>query len=525
MTAGSSKSYDLVVIGTGMGGGTLAAALGDTGLRILLLERGDFLPCEEENWRPDAVFLERRYRTREFWLDEDGRPFVPALHPWVGGNTKVYGAALVRMRREDFHPREHIDGVTPGWPIAYEDLEPHYCLAEHLYLVHGESGTDPTEPPRSRPYPYPPVPHEPYVAELAERLRAAGARPSPLPLGVDVRPHGRCIRCRTCDGFPCRVLAKADADVRGVRPALGFPTVELMTRAFARRLLTDASGRRIRAVEVETGGKVREIAAEEFVVAGGAVHTAALLLRSANDRHPRGLANGADVVGRHLMAHHHTLLMAIDRERPNPTTFQKTLAVFDFYHGTPDVPFPAGSLQLIGKRTAETVRLAFPELTAEEAHELAAHSVDWWLLTEDLPDPENRVTLTSDGAIQVRWRPANRRAHEALRRAAEELLSSCGYREFLVQPIGLDGIAHYCGTVRFGDDPATSALDPVCRAWEVENLWVVDGSVFPTSGAVNPALTIAALALRTAEELRRRFGIQRSIHETIERLVNGIERD
>lgn len=513
--------YDLVVIGTGMGGGTLLAGLCDSGLRILAIERGDFLPSEEQNWQVDAVFGARRYRTCETWLDGQGRWFVPNLHPWVGGNTKVYGAALVRLRREDFAPVEHAEGISPGWPITYEELEPYYCLAEQLYLVHGSSGEDPTEPPRSCPYPYPPVPHEPVVAELAAQLRQAGLHPSALPLGIDLRLNGRCLRCSTCDGFPCRVHAKADADVRAVRPALQFPTVELRPRTVARRLLTDANGRRIRAVEVESGGEVFEILAEQFVVAAGAVHSAALLLRSANDTHPHGLANRSGTVGRFLMAHHNTLLMAIDRGRLNTTTFQKTLAIFDFYWRTPAFPYPAGSLQLIGKRSPETVALSFPALTMDEARDIAAHSVDWWLLSEDLPHPENRVTVRSDGHIQVTWHPTNGAAHTALLRAAREVLEACGYREFLVQSIGLDGVAHYCGTVRFGNDPATSALDPSCRAWEIDNLWVVDASVFPSSGAVNPALTIAALALRAADHLRRQFGIATPVRETVQRLTGA----
>ncbi len=518
---GGQRRIDVVVIGTGMGEGTLAAALCDTGLRVLLVERGDVLPTEEENWRVDAVFGRRRYRTRETWFDGRGRPFTPNLHPWVGGNPKVYGAALLRLRQEDFQPVEHVAGLSPGWPISYEELEPYYCLAEQLYGVHGKSGDDPTEPPRSCPYPYPPVPHEPLVQDVADRLRQLGLHPAALPLGLDRSARGRCLLCRTCDGLPCHVLAKADADVRAVRPALTFPTVELRPRTFARRLLLDARGQRIRAVEVETEGTVYEVAAEQFVLACGAVHSAALLLRSATSRHPRGLANSSGVVGRFLMTHHNTLLMAIDRRRRNTTTFQKRLALFDFYRGTPDFPYPAGSLQLVGRRPPETVLASFPHLGVRGAREIVTHSVDWWVLSEDLPEPGNRITVSVGGQIRIHWQPSNGAAHRALLRAVKAVLRHCGFREFLEQPIGLDGVAHFCGTVRFGNDPATPALDPTCRAWEIEHLWVADASVFPSSGAVSPALTIAALALRTAEFVRQRFGIHSPLSATIDRVMHS----
>ena len=307
-----SISYDIVIIGTGAGGGTLAYALRDSGARVLLVERGDFLPQEPQNWQPAEVFDQRRYKPPEDWLDAQGRPFHPGVHYFVGGNTKVYGAALPRFRREDFRAIEHEGGTSPAWPIGYDDLEPYYAAAERMYMVHGEPGQDPTEPPRAGPFPFPAVPHEPYIEDLAARLRAQGAHPFALPMGIDLRPGGRCVRCKTCDGFPCKVLAKGDAEVCAVRPALSSERVTLWTRAYARRLLTDPSGRRVTALEVERDGTLLTVSAELFVVSCGAANSAALLLRSASGMHPNGLANSSGLVGRNYMVHNNTALMAVD---------------------------------------------------------------------------------------------------------------------------------------------------------------------------------------------------------------------
>lgn len=493
--------YDIVVIGTGMGGGTLARALAGSEARILLVERGDYLPQEPENWSPAAVFLENRYKARETWVDGEGTPFKPGVHYVVGGNTKVYGAAQVRLRREDFAELEHEGGTSPAWPIRYEELEPYYARAEELYLVHGEAGADPTEPPRSGPYPYPPMPGDPYMEDLAARFRTQGLRPFPLPVGVDWRPGGRCIRCRTCDAFPCRVLAKADADVCGVRPALERPNVELWTHAHARRLLTDPSGRTVTKLEVERGGERREIAAGTFVVACGAVNSAALLLRSANGAHPHGLANASGLVGRNYMVHNNSVLIGVDPRRKNPTVFQKSFAINDFYLRGPDFPYPLGNLQPVGKVQAAMLAAEVPRVPRPILGAMAARSTDWWVMSEDPPDPDNRVTLASDGTIQVHWRPNNNVAHERLMREAKRMLREAGYPILLARRMGIATNSHQVGTLRFGDDPATSVLDPWCKAHDLDNLYVVDASFFPSSAAVNPALTIAAQALRVAERM------------------------
>ena len=318
-----SEQFDLVIIGTGAGGGTLAYALRQSRLRILLVERGDFLPQEPQNWQPVEVFDRRRYKPDELWYGADGKPFHPGVHYFVGGNTKVYGAALPRLRVQDFGAIEHEGGTSPAWPISYDELEPFYARAEEIYAVHGAPGEDPTEPPRSGPFPFPEVPHEPYIEDLSERLYRQGLHPFHYPMGIDLRDSGRCIRCKTCDGFPCQVLAKSESDVNCVRPALESTTITLWTNTLAHRLITDDTGKRVVGVELERGGERFMVNADRFVVACGAVNSALLLMRSANDRHPNGLANSSGLLGRNYMVHNNTALMAVDPLRRNATVFQK----------------------------------------------------------------------------------------------------------------------------------------------------------------------------------------------------------
>jgi choline dehydrogenase-like flavoprotein len=424
----------------------------------------------------------------------------------VGGNTKVYGAALPRFRNQDFSNLEHEGGISPAWPVTYEEFEPYYCRAEQMLLVHGEPGTDPTEPPRSAPFPFPAVPHEPYIEDLKRRLERQGLHPFFLPLGIDLRQDGKCIRCKTCDGFPCKVNAKADAEISCVRPALASENIELMTRAFVRRLITGPSGKRVTEVEIERDGESLRISADTFVVSCGAVNSAALLLRSASSLHPNGLANSSRLVGRNYMVHNNTALMAVHPFRVNPTTFQKTMAVNDFYfHGEEDYRFPLGNLQLLGKLQAGMLTANQRWVPKPILREFAKRSVDWWVMTEDLPDPENRIILGSGGRIEVRFRPNNLRAHERLIQAARGMLRRAGYPIVITQRMGIETNSHQCGTARFGTDPAKSVLDPFCRSHDVTNLFVVDSAFFPSSSAVNPALTIAAQALRVADHLLGRI--------------------
>ena len=228
-------TYDVIIIGSGAGGGTLARHLAPSGKRILLLERGDWLPREPQNWLAQDVFVDNRYVSEDTWYDEKGKPFQPQIHYFVGGATKLYGAALYRLRPGDFGELQHHDGVSPAWPISYDELEPYYTKAEHYYEVHGNHGEDPTEGFASAQYPFPAVSHEPRIQQLSDDLEAAGFHPFHAPCGIRLNesnmPYSACVRCANCDGFVCAVHGKSDAEVLGVRPALEHPNVELVTNA------------------------------------------------------------------------------------------------------------------------------------------------------------------------------------------------------------------------------------------------------------------------------------------------------
>jgi choline dehydrogenase-like flavoprotein len=511
------EHYDVIIIGTGAGGGTLAYRLAPTGKRILLLERGGYLRREPENWDSREVFGKARYKTKEEWFDKEGKPFHPGQHYYVGGQTKFYGAILFRLREEDFGEVRHHGGISPAWPISYMDLERYYYEAEHLYYVHGIRGEDPTEPPASAPYPYPAVSHEPRIQKLHDDLERRGLNPFHLPVGVRLdeadAERSTCIRCTRLDGFPCMVDGKADSHVCAIRPALQHDNVTLLTNAYVEQLDTDASGRSVTRVVVERNGTREEFSADVVVVACGAVNSATLLLRSANDRHPNGLANSSDVVGRHYMAHINSAVIAISKE-PNPTRFQKTLGVNDFYWGADDFDFPLGHIQMLGKSDGGILRAGAPKgVPGPVLDYIGRHAVDFWLTTEDLPQPSNRVTLDRQGRVHVSYSNVNLEPHRRLLAKLKGLLTHLDMREHLIpnqlirdERIPIAGVAHQCGTVRFGSDPATSALDVNCKAHDVDNLYVVDTSFFPSSSAVNPALTAMANALRVGDHLIERLG-------------------
>jgi choline dehydrogenase-like flavoprotein len=491
---------DVVVIGSGMGGGTTAHALARRGVDVLILERGERLPREPENWSPRAVFLDHRYKPAERWLDGAGRAFAPGVHYVVGGNTKVYGASLPRFRERDFDAVEHQEGTSPAWPFGYADLEPYYGQAERMYRVHGTTGEDRTEPWRSTPFPYPALEHEPYIADLAARLRAQGVSPSANAMGVDRRAGGSCIRCATCDGFPCRVDAKSDAETCGVDPAIASGHARLLTGMRVRRIVTDASGRRVDHLVVQGPDGPVTVTGGKFVLAAGAVNSAALLLASADDQHPSGLANASGQVGRNFMMHNNAHVVAVDLDRRNDVTFQKTLSVNDWYHDGGD-GFPLGAMQLIGKVQGVMMQSAAPRgVPRAVLDQVARRSVEWLIMAEDLPSPDSSVTVDGAGRITTARVARGARTHRRLLRKAKRLLRSVGYDAILTQQFDISMNSHQCGTVVAGRDPATSVLDPWCRAHDVENLWVVDGGFFPSSAAMNPALTIATQALRVVAE-------------------------
>jgi len=508
--------YDIIIIGSGAGGGTLARHLAPSGKRILLLERGGYLPREKENWNSQEVFIENRYKAKETWLDRNGHEFHPGIHYFVGGNTKVYGAALLRFRREDFGEISHHGGISPSWPVSYEDMEPYYSKAEQLHFVHGLRGSDPTEPPAPKAYPYPPIAHEPRIQELDDDLKRLGLHPFPLPLGLKLDEANRhlspCIKCNTCDGFPCLVNAKADSHIVSVSQAIQFPNVKLLTHCYVEQLETDSSGREITRVHVKHDGESNIFTGDIVVVSCGAINSAALLLRSANDRHMQGLANSSGVVGRHYMCHNNSALVAISRH-PNTTQFQKTLGLNDYYFGADDWKFPLGHIQLLGKSDAEMFKGDAPALAPGMALDvMAKHSLDFWLTSEDLPDPDNRVVLNAEGKITLHYTENNLEGHRRLIAKLKGMLKEIGCHDHLIpwsvylgKKIPIAGTAHQCGTIRFGSDPATSALDMNCKAHDLDNLYVVDSSFFVSSTAVNPSLTIMANALRVGDHLLERL--------------------
>ncbi|VVQ12446.1 GMC oxidoreductase [Pseudomonas fluorescens] len=502
--ADGNINCDVVIIGSGMGGSTFAHALRDSGLDIVIVERGDFLPREIQNWSAESVFGQGRYRNAEQWLDESNQPFSPGVFYYVGGNTKFYGAMLPRFREEDFAEIQHAEGLSPAWPISYADLEPWYAEAEKLYRVHGLAGVDPSEPWRSGPFPQPALKHDPALAPLEQSMRRSGLKPFVMPAAVDYGNGGDCVLCSTCDGYPCLLDAKADAEVSALRPALRSASVRLLTRTTIKQLKTAADGRTVTEAHGLFDGRGVTLRAKRFVLACGAVNSAALLLKSANEQHPEGLGNSSALVGRNYMVHNSTFMLAVDPRRKNKVIFQKTLAINDWYSAGADNSFPLGNVQMLGKIREPMITSMRPWLPKFASRYITEHSVDLYLTSEDLPTQENRITYDKQrGAIKVHWKPNNLKAHECLVHKTSKVMRAAGYPLILKARMGIATNSHQCGTAVMGKDPTSSVLDLNCKMHDLENVWVVDSSFFPSSAAVNPALTIAANALRVAANFQR----------------------
>jgi choline dehydrogenase-like flavoprotein len=578
-----STAYDAIVIGTGAGGGTLALHLAQAGKNILILERGPFLPQEKLNWDTSAVFLDNRYHTRETWQDKDGKDLHPQQAYYVGGQTKVYGAAMFRMRAEDFGVIQHGGGISPAWPISYDDMEPYYTRAEELFHVHGDLGDappvkggygsafDPTEPFHSKKYPYPALLNEPRMQSIEDSVRKLGIHTFPIPLGLkrdEADPlASKCVRCDTCDGYPCLVHAKSDADINCIRQIINMPNVTLMTNSRVTRLLTNSTGTAATAVEVMHSGPATRYGASKpddshmpsaskagcmaqytagfFAVCAGAINSAVILLASANDKHPRGLANSSDQVGRNFMFHQADAILALSTNR-NEDSYTKTWGTNDFYLKDTDLnyPFPLGQVQPVGSFHSEMMKGDAPPLTPSFVMDgMKHHAVPWWLTTEDLPDPNNRVTLhnvtplsiegmqpgpagahpsghtghtneterVSEAAphrVRLSYTPNNVESFNRLKDRWVNVLKEAGHattsvplHAYFKKRIPLEGVGHQNGTCRMGHDPRTSVLDPNCKAHDLDNLYVVDASCFVSASAVNPSLTIIANAIRISEHL------------------------
>jgi len=508
-----NTQYDIIIVGTGAGGSTLAHSLAPTGKKILILERGEFLVRSKDNWDPEKVFRQEIYHTNERWISKEGQEFRPGQAYLVGGNTKVFGAALLRMRKRDFGEIHYEDGISPSWPIPYDDLESHYQEAERLYFVHGERGEDPTEPPASKPFPYPKLSQEPRMQEVFNQLKGEGLKPFHLPIGVqrfeDNIPGSPCIRCNTCDGFPCLTNAKGDAERSCLIHALAHSNVTLLTGAKAEKVETNDAGTRATAIHVTRLGRSERYEAETIILSCGSINSAILLLKSSTSKHKRGLANSSGLVGRNYMCHTNSAMLAIDPFKKNPTVFQKTMAINDFYFGNPGNPI--GHISLIGKATEGILKAERPLAPRFVLKWMAEHSMDWWFTTEDLPNKKNGVSLTPEGRIRLEWTPSNLKPHALLIKNFKKILWKIGFRIMLTQSMPINAVAHQVGTTVFGKDPANSVLNTECRAHDLENLYVVDGGFFPSASAVNPALTIAANALRVGDILKKKLDLKKEM--------------
>lgn len=489
---------DIAIIGSGMGGGTMAYALKDSGAKILIIERGHRLPAEPQNSDLDEVFLKGRYKNADTWYNgRTGAPFKPGVYYWVGGNTKVYGACLPRFRASDFEETRHHDGTSPAWPFSYADLEPYYTRAEQLYQVHGQIGEDPTEPVHSEAYPYPALDHEPTVQDLADSLRRQGLHPFRMANGLDADTPAKRALCATSDGAPNEAGLKSDAERIAINPALAAG-VELLTDTAVTRLISGPDGRTVVAALAERNGQTIRIEADKFILAAGAVNSAALLLRSATPEHPRGLANSSGLVGRNYMVHNSTFFIGINPFKVNRTLWQKTLGLNDWYEAGPTNRYPLGNLQMLGKLRASMLKLARSWVPNPVLKAMSDRSIDIYLTTEDLPRTTNGISVV-DGKIHVWWEPNNLEPHKELVRRISRAVRKAGYPVIFTERMGIETNSHQCGTAVAGHDPQTSVLTPECRTHDLDNLWIVDSSFFPSSAALNPALTIAANALRVAD--------------------------
>jgi choline dehydrogenase-like flavoprotein len=512
----TEQFYDIVIIGTGIGGGTMARQLAPTGKKILILERGGFIPKEKENWDPVEVVEKGRYRPKEQWYDKEDKPFTPFTYYAVGGNSKAYGAAAFRLREKDFTAYQTPAGLSPAWPLSYTDFKPYYDQAEQYLKVHGQRKADPHEPFTDTPYPYGPIPVEPFTKALYENIQKTGLQPFPIPMAVrlteDENREDAKMVLGNFDGFPDPTESKSDAHVLGIRPALQHPNVELLTHAYVYKLETNNTGTEVTAVWVEKEGEQLRFRCNLVILAAGAINSAALSLRSASSVHPNGLGNANGLVGTRYMTHINGCMIAFTPNKLNDASFQKYFCIGDYYWGDEDYPYPLGEIQLMGKNDPGTYTWNPPAVfEGKDVHYISQHAIDFWLTAEDVPQVTNRVELTRDGSIRLVYhREANNvQSFETLKLRLKKAMAQVGEMDKDLEDIiwggydlGISGISHQCGTLRFGTDPASSVLDVHCRMHAVPNLFVADASFFPSSGAYNPSLTIAANVLRVAEFIK-----------------------
>ncbi|MEO1763030.1 MAG: GMC family oxidoreductase [Cyanobacteria bacterium J06629_18] len=487
--------YDVIIIGTGAGGGTLARKLAPTGKKILVLEQGKFLEKESSQLVDVEVFKKENFHPPEQWYELDGDTFSPQTSYSVGGNTKIYNGVLQRMRERDFEKVQHQDAFSPEWEVKYKDFEPYYTEAEKLYQVHGQSGEDFTEPLRSEDFPFKPVDSEPQVEDICEKVSKQGLHPAYLPIGV-----GK--------------LGRTDSEDTGISPTLKvYENIKLKKKTKVLRLITNSSGTEVKAVEAKIGKQSFLFLANIIVVSCGAINSAALLLRSANEKHPKGLANSSDLVGRNLMKQLMTVLVQLTNT-PNSGFFQRTRYINDFYWGDENFSFPMGHIENSGGILQDVIFSESPPILSVGAKlmpgfglkKLAKRSIGWWLQTEDLPSPKNRVSVKGE-KLCLSYTHSNIEAHDRLVYRWINVLKSIDGKQ-AIYPRGqtpIEVVAHQSGTCRFGEDRRTSVLDLNCRTHDIDNLYVVDSSFFPSISATSPCLTVIANALRVGEHLTDRL--------------------
>ncbi|PKR53901.1 GMC oxidoreductase [Thalassospira marina] len=498
-----SVSCDIIIIGSGIGGATLASSLAPTGAKILILERGPHLQHTPESRDDVAIFQKGFYQSDEEWLATDGERFLPGNYYYVGGNSKFYGAVMYRYRKQDFTPRPHPEGQSPGWPISYDDVAPWYDEAENLFSVRGAQGQDPTDPPRAHDFPFSAVPDEPAMAHIRQRLEKAGVTPASLPLAIDIKTwlaEGK----TGWDAFPNTGKGKIDAQSGPLAQALKHPNVELWPNARVTRIETDDSGQTATSVLVTRDGREERLFAKHIAVAAGAVQTAALLLRSANTAHPAGLANSSDQVGRNFMNHNTSAMITMDPFLKNDCVYQKTLCFNDFYNNSPAGTGPLGNVQCLGRITGNILKAQVPILPAFLAKAIAGRAFGWFLTSEDLPNPQSRVMIRGNDIV-VDWQRSNMQAHRQLITQTKKVMKRAGFPIVAIRTFGRKTTSHQCGTARLGMDPQISVVNPDCQSHDIANLWITDASVLPTSAAVNPALTIAALALKAGKAISQQL--------------------
>lgn len=511
------SEYDLIVIGSGFGGVMAAAPAVVAGKRVVMIEAGDWVVRGPENWQSEGFSENTPYYRNSvpFDLTAEGRPSTVRTYRNVGGASVFFGGVSMRLREADFEPAPEIDQDSgAAWPYRYRDLEPFYTQAESLLEVAGESGADPSEPPRSAPFPRTPGPLAPVSSRLADAARGLGLHPFRLPLAINYMPgenRTACEACGTCDGYACRIQAKNDVSTV-LLPRLQRSGLELMTNSPVVRI--EREGSRATTVVCAQAGRTAplRVRGRMVVLSTGALTTPRILLASGLDAvNPAG-----DAIGRYLMRHCNAVVMGVFPTRPAPRReFHKHIGIHDYYFGHPTVDSPRGRLgclQQFATPAPWIARKQFPLGLGALLGPLVSLTTGFIVMAEDRPRPENRVALTGAAPDALTLPPASvthdydardLAARAALIGAARKVLKRAGALFFVTHMITT--FSHAVGTVRLGPDPKRAPLDEWGKFRGLDNLYVADGSALPRSGGVNPSLTISANALRTGAHILERL--------------------